>query len=154
MMVRPISDPAVFGSLSFGNWIIVSTNFTGITRNQRTRRSPPSRLRFLEYRSRLKGQRAAPGAEKNELRIDRPLRSVGLVLDVNMPAGIRAAIQSADPVKKINGDAVLLSKPVNQRPSQRAEIDMMALIGTPARSSQAGSMVGHCAAGAVKRALG
>src|SRR5438067_272506 len=31
---------------------------------------------------------------------------------------------------------------------------MMALIGTPSGSSQAGSMVGHCEAGAVKRALG
>src|ERR1700756_3627121 len=30
----------------------------------------------------------------------------------------------------------------------------MALIGTPAGSSQAGSMVGHCDAGAVKRAFG
>src|ERR1700693_870064 len=30
----------------------------------------------------------------------------------------------------------------------------IALIGTPAGSSQAGSMVGHCDAGAVKRALG
>src|SRR5215510_3683775 len=29
-----------------------------------------------------------------------------------------------------------------------------ALIGTPAGSSQAGSIVGHCEAGAVKRALG
>src|SRR5271165_1766606 len=31
---------------------------------------------------------------------------------------------------------------------------MIALIGTPAGSSQAGSMVGHCAAGAVNRELG
>src|SRR5215472_14840438 len=31
---------------------------------------------------------------------------------------------------------------------------MMALIGTPSGSCQAASMVGHCAAGAVKRALG
>src|SRR5713101_10009640 len=31
---------------------------------------------------------------------------------------------------------------------------MIALIGTPLGSSQAGSMVGHCEAGAVKRALG
>src|SRR5262249_10595541 len=31
---------------------------------------------------------------------------------------------------------------------------MKALIGTPLGSSQAGSMVGHCAAGAVNRALG
>src|ERR1043165_1642528 len=31
---------------------------------------------------------------------------------------------------------------------------MMALIGTPVGSSQAGSIVGHCFAGAVKRALG
>src|SRR5215469_11155406 len=31
---------------------------------------------------------------------------------------------------------------------------MNALIGTPSGSSQAGSMVGHCEAGAVKRALG
>src|SRR5258708_14341290 len=31
---------------------------------------------------------------------------------------------------------------------------MNALIGTPAGSSQAGSMVGHCEAGAVKRELG
>src|SRR5881394_1014246 len=31
---------------------------------------------------------------------------------------------------------------------------MIALIGTPFGSSQAGSIVGHCAAGAVKRALG
>src|SRR5437764_13276999 len=31
---------------------------------------------------------------------------------------------------------------------------MMALIGTPSGSSQAGSIVGHCEAGAVKRALG
>src|SRR5579864_1820271 len=31
---------------------------------------------------------------------------------------------------------------------------MKALIGTPSGSSQAGSMVGHCAAGAVKRAFG
>src|SRR5215469_1946256 len=31
---------------------------------------------------------------------------------------------------------------------------MKALIGTPSGSSQAGSMVGHCDAGAVKRALG
>src|ERR1700690_1263866 len=31
---------------------------------------------------------------------------------------------------------------------------MMALMGTPVGSSQAGSMVGHCEAGAVKRALG
>src|ERR1700690_1424715 len=31
---------------------------------------------------------------------------------------------------------------------------MMALMGTPVGSSQAASMVGHCEAGAVKRALG
>src|SRR5215472_2526801 len=31
---------------------------------------------------------------------------------------------------------------------------MMALMGTPAGSCQAASIVGHCAAGAVKRALG
>src|SRR6186713_579421 len=31
---------------------------------------------------------------------------------------------------------------------------MIALMGTPVGSSQAGSMVGHCFAGAVKRALG
>src|SRR5205807_8124042 len=31
---------------------------------------------------------------------------------------------------------------------------MMALIGTPSGSCQAASIVGHCAAGAVKRALG
>src|ERR1700752_4592405 len=31
---------------------------------------------------------------------------------------------------------------------------IIALMGTPAGSSQAGPMVGHCAAGAVKRALG
>src|SRR5690242_20077491 len=31
---------------------------------------------------------------------------------------------------------------------------MMALIGTPSGFSQSGSMVGHCAAGAVKRAFG
>src|SRR6185295_2250795 len=31
---------------------------------------------------------------------------------------------------------------------------MIALIGTPFGFSQSGSMVGHCAAGAVKRALG
>src|SRR5271167_485382 len=31
---------------------------------------------------------------------------------------------------------------------------MMALMGTPSGSSQAGSIVGHCEAGAVKRALG
>src|SRR6202030_4158865 len=31
---------------------------------------------------------------------------------------------------------------------------MMALIGTPSGSSQAGSMVGHCEAGAVNRELG
>src|SRR6266446_5934014 len=31
---------------------------------------------------------------------------------------------------------------------------MMALMGTPLGSSQAASMVGHCEAGAVKRALG
>src|SRR5271169_1238299 len=31
---------------------------------------------------------------------------------------------------------------------------MMALIGTPSGLSHAGSIVGHCAAGAVKRALG
>src|SRR6185312_3652090 len=31
---------------------------------------------------------------------------------------------------------------------------IMALMGTPAGSSQAGSMVGHCEAGAVKRELG
>src|SRR5882724_4035726 len=31
---------------------------------------------------------------------------------------------------------------------------MMALIGTPFGSSQAGSIVGHCEAGAVKRAFG
>src|SRR5580700_10571357 len=31
---------------------------------------------------------------------------------------------------------------------------MMALMGTPVGSSHAGSMVGHCEAGAVKRALG
>src|SRR3954468_1187334 len=31
---------------------------------------------------------------------------------------------------------------------------MIALIGTPSGSSQAGSMVGHCEAGAVKRELG
>src|SRR5690348_13560816 len=31
---------------------------------------------------------------------------------------------------------------------------MMALIGTPSGSSQAGSIVGHCDAGAVKRAFG
>src|SRR6476620_618046 len=31
---------------------------------------------------------------------------------------------------------------------------MIALIGTPLGSSQAGSIVGHCFAGAVKRALG
>src|SRR4051812_47706407 len=31
---------------------------------------------------------------------------------------------------------------------------MIALIGTPSGPSQAGSMVGHCEAGAVKRALG
>src|SRR5579864_3903584 len=31
---------------------------------------------------------------------------------------------------------------------------MMALIGTPSGASQAGSMVGHCEAGAVKRELG
>src|SRR6476620_10398431 len=31
---------------------------------------------------------------------------------------------------------------------------MIALIGTPLGSSQAGSIVGHCLAGAVKRALG
>src|SRR5713226_10674416 len=32
--------------------------------------------------------------------------------------------------------------------------NMMALMGTPVGSSQAESMVGHCFAGAVKRALG
>src|SRR5687767_3690476 len=31
---------------------------------------------------------------------------------------------------------------------------MIALIGTPSGSSQAGSIVGHCEAGAVKRAFG
>src|SRR4051812_25600993 len=31
---------------------------------------------------------------------------------------------------------------------------MIALIGTPSGASQAGSMVGHCEAGAVKRAFG
>jgi len=73
---------------------------------------------FRNARLLQKGQRATPCPEKNKFRIDRPLRSVFLVLNVNMPARIRAAIQSANSVGKINGDAVLLSEPVNQRPGQ------------------------------------
>src|SRR5690242_12630569 len=38
--------------------------------------------------------------------------------------------------------------------SDRRPPKMIAPIGTPSGSSQAGSMVGHCDAGAVKRALG
>src|SRR5579862_7026884 len=36
----------------------------------------------------------------------------------------------------------------------RRPLKIMALIGTPSGASQAGSMVGHCEAGEVKRALG
>ena len=70
-------------------------------------------LRLGNARLLQKGQRPTARPKEDELRVDRPLCPVALVLNVNVPAQIRTAIQPVDSVINVDGHTVLPSQPTN-----------------------------------------